>query len=552
MLARLHIQNYALIEEMSMDFTHGFSIITGETGAGKSILLDALGLLMGKRADLSALRSPEQKCVVEGTFAIGNYALQALFAENDWDYEQETVIRREILPSGKSRAFINDTPATLSDLTTLSTRLIDIHSQHQTLGLNEQAYQFEVVDAVAGVHALVTQFNRDWASYKKDQQALEHAQNELVKQLREHDFNQFLLNELEEANIQIGQQAEWEALVEQGSHAELLVETLTRTVQTLDTEQIGVLAQLNELKSSLQKVRSIAPVYEEFATRIESTAIEVKELISDLENQIERIDTDPAAWNAAQEKLQRLYQLQQKHRVNSEEELVAIQADLAQKTAQTSELEQEIERLTTAIAQKEQQLHAMGAELHQKRSAVLASLQDEIQTALRPLGMPHAQLQIELTAVESFNSYGTDQLQWLFSANKGGRLEPLKKVASGGELSRVMLVVKAILARYQHLPTLLFDEIDTGVSGEIADKMGEIMVQLSQYLQLFAITHLPQIAAKGDVHYQVKKDQSQATTTSKLVQLSNEERTIAIATMLSGANLTETALSHARALLQFH
>lgn len=550
MLVRLHIQNYALIEEMSMDFTHGFSIITGETGAGKSILLDALGLLMGKRADLSALRNTDQKCIIEGYFQIASYELQPVFEQQDWDYDAETVIRREILPSGKSRAFINDTPATISDLAELSSRLIDIHSQHQTLGLNAQAYQFEVVDAVAGTSGLVKQFANEWTKYKKDQQQLASAKVELENQLREFDFNQFMLVELQDAQLEVGQQQAWESLVDEGSHAEVLQETFTRSAQVLEAEQVGIIAQLAELKNGMQKVRNIAPHYEELGTRIESLWIEVKELHSDLSQQLDKIDTDPSAWLDAQEKVQRLYQLQQKHRVNSVEELMAIQTDLEQRTAQTADLEAEIPRLESALTQQQQALLDLGAELHQKRVAVLPSLKAEIEQLLRPLGMPHAELAFELESTAEFTSFGTDQLQWLFSANKGGRLEPLKKVASGGELSRLMLVIKAVLARYQNLPTLFFDEIDTGVSGEIADKMGEIMVSMSSYLQLFAITHLPQIAAKGAVHYKVKKDQSQEVTTSKLVQLTTEERTVEIATMLSGSNLTETALSHARSLLQ--
>lgn len=549
MLISLSIRNYALIEKLNIDFSSGFSIITGETGAGKSILLGALGLVLGKRADLSSLKNKEEKCVIEAQFDITHYPLQQFFQENDLDFEKCTIIRREILPSGKSRAFVNDTPVNLQELIELGDQLLDIHSQNQTQSLTETDFQFQIVDAIAQNENLLQSYSNQLKEYKSVQNQLAQKEKELKELSLEEDYIQFLYQELEQAHLIEGEQEELESVFEKGQNTELIKEQLAKSIQLTDNEQFGVLSQLKEIKISLQKISSIASEYQLVFDRIESLHIELKDILSELNQLSENVYFDPEELERVNQKLQLLYALQKKHQVNSVSELVQIKDSLQSKVSSFSELENEIQDLKETKVQLEKELKQLASKMHSNRETAIPKLIHQLKSKLVLLGMPDVQFKIELDFTPNFYTNGFDTLQFLVAVNKGSDFGPIKKVASGGELSRIMLVVKAILADYSTLPTLLFDEIDTGVSGEIADKMGEIMKAMSQNRQIFAITHLPQIAAKGQTHYKVFKVTNAYQTESNISKLNQEERVLEIAQMLSGAKVSESALLHAKDLL---
>ncbi len=549
MLASLSISNFALIDKLGIDFSDGFSIITGETGAGKSILLGALGLVLGKRADLTSLKNKEEKCVIEAHFQIANYNLQAFFDSNDLDYEDETIIRREILPSGKSRAFINDSPVNLQELQELSVFLIDIHSQHQTQELSEELFQFQIIDSVADNQENISQYSAILSSYKKDKSNLATLTSKLQTLLKEQDYNTFLLDELLAAKLKVNEQEELEQVYEQLNNVEFIKENLDKSLALANEEQFGILQNLKEIKIALQKTISFSPEYQSLFDRINSVTIEFDDIISELSQQTENLVHDPENLELVNQKLQNIYNLQKKHQVNSIEELIEIQNDLDNKVVSVVELEFEIKKLADSIEAAASELDKLALNIRNNRLKAVPVLSEKLIFILEQLGMPNVRFNMELKETEHYFANGKDELQFLFSANKGSDFGLLKKVASGGELSRIMLAVKAILAQYSNLPTIIFDEIDTGVSGEIANKMAAIMKDMSNKMQVFSITHLPQIAAKGKTHYKVYKSIQGDTTISELKLLTFEERIVEIAEMLSGKDISDSALNHAKALL---
>lgn len=549
MLQTLHIKNFALIEHLHINFSDKLSTITGETGAGKSILLGALGLVLGNRADLTSLKDKEQKCVVEAHFKIGDYHLQEFFSQNDLDYEDITIIRREILPSGKSRAFVNDSPVNLQELQELGTYLIDIHSQQQTRELSDEQYQMQILDAVAGTGGEAAVYKKQLSGYKSLQSQLKqlHEQKEALS--KEQDYNSFLLQELLSASLKAGEQEELEAELEKLSNVEFIKESVSRALAIANEEQIGVTQNLKEIKASLQKISGLSAEYADFSERISSLLIEFDDIAEGLSETFEKLTDDPERLELVNQKLQLIYSLQKKHHVATVEELLVIQGELDSKVVMADELDGTIEKLNTQIGIAKTEIDATAQNIHDKREKAIPVLTDKITAILAQLGMPNARFNFEITLTDSYHNNGKDVLSLLLSANKGTDFGLLKKVASGGEMSRIMLAVKAVLAEYSKLPTIIFDEIDTGVSGEIAHKMGDIMKVMSRGMQVWAITHLPQIAAKGDQHYKVLKYAQGETTVSELRQLDHSERVKEIAEMLSGKDISDSALKHAEALL---
>lgn len=549
MLTSLSIKNYALIEKLSIDFSDGFSIITGETGAGKSILLGALGLVLGKRADLSSLKNKEEKCVIEGHFSISNYNLKDFFEANDLDYEDQTIIRREILPSGKSRAFINDSPVNLNELVELGEFLLDIHSQHQTRELTEELYQFQIIDAISSNQSLLDDYSKILKIHKKLKVQLDEKKQLYANALKEQDYNSFLYTELAEAKLVEDEQEELELQLQKLSNVELIKEQLEKSLSLADSEQFGLLVNLKEFKSTIQKISTFSVDYAQLFERVESLSIELKDVVNELNVLSESVVNDPEQLILVNQKLQTIYNLQKKHQVTTVEELLQIQNELEGKVISVTSLENEITEIQLQLEKNEAELNNFALKIHTNREESIPKLSEMLIDILSQLGMPNVRFKIEVNLSESFYSNGKDTIQFLISTNKGSDFGLLKKVASGGEMSRIMLAVKAILANYSSLPTLIFDEIDTGVSGEIANKMGDIMKDMSLKMQIFAITHLPQIAAKGKSHYKVYKTDTGAQTSSEIKLLSREDRVVEIAQMLSGSTVSDSALNHAKALL---
>ncbi|MFN7044781.1 MAG: DNA repair protein RecN [Flavobacterium sp.] len=549
MLLSLSIKNYALIESLETDFSNQFSVITGETGAGKSILLGALGLVLGNRADLTSLKDKEQKCIIEAQFAISNYNLQSFFDENDMDYEDKTIIRREILPSGKSRAFVNDSPVNLQELQELGAMLLDIHSQHQTRELTEENYQIDILDAVANNGESVNSYKNALSDFKLTQKELKQLISEKDALVKEYEYNSYLLNELLAANLVDGEQEELEQELEQLSNVEFIKENFERILAIANEEQVGALMNLKEIKISLQKIAGFSIQYAQLQERLTSSLLEIEDIISECEQNNEKILADPERLELVNTKLQTIYNLQKKHQVQTIAELLVIQNELDAKVIRVDDLDSVINKLQSELNSKQQKVDEIAKSISENRTKTAPFLIEKIKALLSQLGMVEANFQIEINHTDSYNAKGKDEVVLLFSANKGTSFGLLKKVASGGEMSRIMLAIKAILANYSKLPTIIFDEIDTGVSGEIAIKMGEIMKEMSATMQVFAITHLPQIAAKGNSHYKVSKRNQGDTTISELNLLSQEERIQQIAEMLSGKDISDSALQHAKALL---
>ena len=549
MITSLSIENFALIEKLSVNFTDGFSVITGETGAGKSILLGALGLVLGKRADLTSLKNKDEKCVIEAHFSIKKYNITAFFAANDLDYEDDTIIRREILPSGKSRAFINDTPVNLSELQELSDLLLDIHSQHQTQELSETKMQFQIIDAVANNSEHLESYFLLLKQYKQAEVQLNQLNETLSSLIKEQEYNTFLLNELLAAQLQNCNQHELEIELEKLNNVEFIKESLIKSLAIANDEQFGVIQNLKEIKLVLQKIAPFSTEYEAVFQRVASVLIEFDDIDKELQVHSESIMGEPEKLEQITQKLQLIYTLQKKHQVQSIDELLAIQNDLDDKVVSVTSIEIDIQKNSQLVAELGSKLNKLSETIHQNREEALPILTQKMEAILALLGMENARFSIQLNFGNTFLYNGKDEIQFLFAANKGSDFGLLKKVASGGEMSRIMLAVKAILSQYSNLPTIIFDEIDTGVSGEIANKMAQIMKKMSLSMQVFAITHLPQIAGKGKDHFKVYKKVENEQTKSELKLLNLDERITEIAQMLSGSSISESALQHAKELL---
>jgi len=549
-LKSLSIQNYALIDNLNVEFNKGLSIITGETGAGKSILLGGLSLILGKRADLSSLKDTTRKCIIEAVFDITDYKLKALFESEDCDFEEHTIIRREILPSGKSRAFVNDSPVNLNSLQVIGERLVDIHSQHQSIQLVSNEFQFQVIDALAKNDDELQNYKSELIVYKTLQKEFRDLVSFRAEAIKEHDYNLFLLNELKEANLVEGELELLEEEYETLSNVEAIKEKLGQSYLLLNDEQIGVLSSLNELKNHFQNLKGYSSKYSDLYDRIESIFIEADDVFGEVDTLNDDLEADPKRLDVVNSKLLTINNLMQKHVVSDVSELIKISNDLEEKVSITENLDESIKDKEAEIDTIMIRLKQLANSIHINRENAIPELIHQLESILSSLGMPNAQFKIECHLSDSFYVNGQDELSFLFSANKGGQFNELKKAASGGELSRIMLSIKSIMSNYIQLPTIIFDEIDTGVSGEISNKMGDIMLLMSKTMQVISITHLPQIAAKGHSHFKVYKEDVNEETITKLTQLNQEERIVEIAQMLGGKKITDSAVVHAKSLLQ--
>ena len=549
MLKQLYIRNYALIEELTIDLSNGLTILTGETGAGKSIILGALGLVLGKRADTSSLKNNKEKCIVEAKFTIGRYNLKEFFTNHDLDFEEDTILRREIFPSGKSRAFVNDTPVTLPVINELKSFLIDIHSQNQTLQLSDANYQFFILDSLSKNHSNVKEYRSELKNFRTLTTELEEIERQQREVRQQYDYNLHLFNELEEAQLEIGEQEELESKLEKLNNVEDIKRNLSEAIHLSINDEAGLQNTLYALEQSLSKIAPFAKEFEELANRISSLKIEFDDIVNELENENENVEYDPIELERLNDRLQLIFQLQKKHYVATIEELLEVYETLSEKVQSVENSEAIVTAKKSEIEVSRKNLNRISAIISKNRNGVLSSFQSELEDILYNLGMQHTQFQINLSGSDEFLSNGKDKLEFLVSTNKGANFGDLKKVASGGELSRIMLSIKRILSQNTFLPTIIFDEIDTGVSGEISNKIAAIMQEMSLNMQVLAITHLPQIAAKGTHHFKVFKEDNQSVTITRIKELSSDERIVEIAEMLSGKNVSESAITHAKQLL---
>ncbi|GER60861.1 DNA repair protein RecN [Patiriisocius marinus] len=549
MITSLSIKNYALIEDIRVDLQQGLTIITGETGAGKSILLGAMALLLGKRADSSSVRNAEKKCIVEGEFNLNGYGLKNVFLENDLDYDNHTIIRREILPSGKSRAFVNDSPVGLSQLQTLAVFLVDIHSQNTTNSFADESFQVEVIDAVGGTLPLLTKYQNNLSLYSEISKKLVIAKEEKFSADKELDYNAFLQSELTEIPLKGIKQDALEETYETLNNAEEIQEALGSVLQIANLEDQGALDQLKQMRAILSRLSGFSSSFNELQERLNSVVLELEDVLESVQNKMESVEVDPSELTRIDDLLQHVYKLQQKHNVQTVEELIVIEEELSAKLYTTAVLDERIAQLENEQNTLLEVLKISAEALFKSRQKVLPKLISLLEDKLALLGLPNARFKIEHVVTEDFKKLGNDRVAVYFTANKGGTFGLLKKVASGGEMSRIMLSVKAVLATYKQLPTIIFDEIDTGVSGEIALKMAGIMSTMSENMQLISITHLPQIAAKGSNHIKVYKEDVNNITETKLMSLNEEERIVEIAQMIGGNSVTDTTLANAKELL---
>lgn len=549
MLTNLSIKNYALIDSLSVNFKDKLSIITGETGAGKSILLGALGLVLGNRADSSTLKNNKNKCIIEAQFSISNYFLLPFFEENDIDFETETIIRREILPNGKSRAFINDTPTTLQVLNTLSEKLIDVHSQHQTLQLSDVSFQFQILDALANNSAKIESYKRGLIVYNKLLKELKNLikSQELAKE--QYEYNLHLVEELSNASLKIDEQQAAEQSLDKLNNIEEIKLNLSEAQSVAFNDEVGLKALLNSITNNLNIISSYSDEYKNLHERILSIKIEFDDIAAEIENANETVDFDASELQKLNDRLQLIYNLQKKHTVNSISELLIIQEELSVKVDAVENSSAIILKKEVEVKNVSEKIDRLAKTIFIQREKAIPILIKKLEKLLSNLGMENTRFQFNLTHSNQYFSNGKDQLQLLISANKGANFGALKKVASGGELSRIMLSVKSILSEYLKLPTIIFDEIDTGVSGDVSQKMAEIMQEMSNNMQVITITHLPQIAAKGKHHYKVYKQDIENNIVTKLSELTKNERVTEIAEMLGGKNITSTAIDHAKQLL---
>ena len=550
MLKNILIRNYALIDELEIDLAKGLTIITGETGAGKSILLGALGLLMGDRADVTALNDPSKKCLVEGTFNLKDYDLKEFFLVHDLEYDVEIIIRREVNPEGKSRAFINDSPVTISVLKLISSRLIDVHAQHETLHLNEAAFQLHALDAVAETSELVAAYKLKFRLFKKNSDQLQSLKEQELKDKKELDYFNFQFNELDTAQLLPGQQAVLEAELETFENAEFIKGGLSNAYFVLAGADKSLIDALTEVKNTLAQLAKFNPTIATLSERVQSSHIELKDIASELEALEGNIVHDPKKADIVQEKLDVIYRLQQKHNVKTIDELIILRTDLEQKIAAIGSLEEQIKKLAMELETVQKHLADLAGKLTKKRAAAAPQFSKSVKETLTQLGMANAELNISMEQLKEYKETGLDKVTFLFSANKGSDAQPLSKVASGGELSRFMLSLKSLLAKHTALPTIIFDEIDAGISGDIAAKTGSILEKMAATMQVITITHLPQVACKGKTHLFVYKQEQGKRTVTRIKQLNKEERVEEIAKMLSAGKVGEAALRNAKELLK--
>ncbi len=549
MLKSLSIKNYALIDDLSVEFNNGLSIITGETGAGKSILVGGLSLILGKRADISVVKDVSKKCIIEAVFDVGNYNLKNIFGENEIDYETETIIRREILTSGKSRAFINDSPVNLNQLSVVSSHIIDIHSQHQTLELTENNFQFEVIDSISNNLDIIEDYKKTLVLFNQKQKELDQLianKDELIKTL---DYNLFLANEIKSSNILSENLDSLEENQRNLANFNAIKEELVYSQQLISDDKYGLVSTMNNLKNSLKRLSESSDSFNDVYERLSSVFIEVDDIASEIENSSENLEENPEKLEEINSKLSSIHNLFRKHSVSSISELDEIYSNLNDSISTSENIDQKIEQTTSKCEQLRSQLDDKANLIHNNRKDSIPNFISMIEEIIHDLGMNNAKFKIDITKQDTFYLNGKDDIEFLFTANKGSSFKLLKKSASGGELSRIMLAIKSILANYRQLPTLMFDEIDTGVSGEISLKIAAIMKQMSRKMQIFTITHLPQIAAKGESHYKVLKTQENHKTITNMVKLTSEERIVEIATMLEGDKISASAVAHAKQLL---
>ncbi len=550
MLIKLFVQNYALIKELDVELENGLTIITGETGAGKSILLGALSLILGTRADSSVLLDKNEKCIVEGTFRIEDHELNEFFISNELDYETSTTLRREINPAGKSRAFINDTPVTVNLLKELGDRLIDIHSQHQTLMLHDNSFQLNLIDSFSGTAKLKSKYRETYSSYRKVKKEYNALKEKADKNRTDLEYYQFQYNQLEEAKLNKGEQTELEKEQELLSHSEEIKLALATSSNLFFTEGISILSMLREVKTNLTRIKVFLSESENLLSRTESTLIELDDLAAEIEKLSISIEADPQRLVLVNNRLDNIYSLIQKHHVNNLDELIIRKDEIKDLINSIVSSDERLNEMEALIDKEVNSLKTISEEISDKRKSVLPEIESRIIALLKQLGIPNAKFRISLTHLQEFTPTGIDQADFLFSANKQIEPENLAKIASGGELSRVMLSLKSLLTKNNNLPTIIFDEIDAGVSGEVADKVGQILSAMGKYMQVINITHLPQVASRGTRHFHVYKDETDNSTFTRVKLLSPEERILEVARLLSGSEVTETAIKNARELLK--
>ncbi|AQX11957.1 DNA repair protein RecN [Elizabethkingia meningoseptica] len=549
MLSKIFIQNFALIDQLEVEVHKGLLVITGETGAGKSIILGALRLMMGERADLKAIADAEKKSVVEGTFSLDEKKVKSFFEDNDLDFEKETIIRREITPAGKSRAFINDVPVTLNTLQELSERLIDIHSQFETSNLFSEAYQFDIIDGLVKNQKLLTEYQSEYKVFTQAKAKLLQLEKHLAEGNKEADYHQYLLQELEEARLDELNLDELKAELAAQENAETIIEQLSQTYQLLQQDEAGVLTILNEAKIKLSRIAGYSENFNQLSERIQGLYFELKDIADSCENELEKVQINPEALAALNTRLNLVNTLLIKHQVQSVEELISIREDLSREQGLAENLEEHIKEQLQLIEQQKEKLKKLAAGLSEKRHSGAKVFVEKSQHILQRLGLEKAKMEVELKEDTDFNEYGKNTIQLLFQANSGFPLKPIHTAISGGERSRVMLAVKKIMAENSELPTLILDEIDTGVSGRVAEEIGKLMHEMGQDMQLIVITHLAQVAAKGDHNYKVKKSEVAGKTQSTIVPLSKEDKLQEIAQLLSGSKITDAAIEQAKELM---
>jgi len=549
MLKKLRISNFALIEEVKVNFPVNLAIVTGETGAGKSIFLEALSLVLGARADVGVLQDKTKKCVVEAEFDLGNYSLKDFFKDNEVDYEAQSILRREINPEGKSRAFINDSPVTLSVLKQLGEKLVDVHSQHETLMLNESVFQFDVIDSMASCLPLFQQYKKQFLFLNQKKKQLAGLEEQELQAKKDLDYYQYLFNELEEVDFNAGDLKTLEEESASLENAEFIKSGLLKSAAIISEDESNLLTSLALVKQQLQQLSKYGETYKTLSEKAQSLYIELKEFSSDILDTESTINYNPSKLEEINSKLDKLNRLLKKHNAKTEEELISIKSEIETKLQQFGSLETEIEKAKKEIEFIKKELHQIATELNKKRTEAIPSLEKDIKAILSNLSMPNANFKVELELLNDFGTFGLNAIKFLFSANKGSDFKELHKVASGGELSRLMLSIKSIMATKKALPTIIFDEIDTGVSGDVADKIGQILLGMSEKMQVISITHLPQIASKGKFHLFVYKNDNNEKTISHIKELNKDERVVEIAKMLSTGNPTASAIKNAKDLL---